>query len=278
VSTSAREAGPNTPVGVDPNRASVARIYDFLLGGKDNYDIDRRTAAEIATVMPEVRDLALENRAFLIRIVRFLAMQTGVTQYLDCGSGLPTAENVHQVAQRLNLDSRVVYVDHDPVVLAHGKALLEQNDQTKFIPGDIFEPRSILDDEIVRSHLDWTQPIALLLLATLHHHKGERHEPADVMREYIDALPSGSFVAISHIFAPDNDDAVAMQQLEEVVAKGSLGGATARSQSEIEELFHGLEMVQPGVVELANWWPDGPRFKPLNVAQRLIVGGIARKP
>ncbi|GHF42190.1 hypothetical protein FHX82_005071 [Amycolatopsis bartoniae] len=270
---------PNAPVGVDPTRASVARIYDYLLGGKDHYEIDRRTAAEIAEAMPEVRDLALENRAFLIRAVRFLVKEAEVSQFLDLGSGLPTAENVHQVAQRLNPEAKVVYVDNDPVVLAHGRALLEENEQTHFISGDIFDPRTILDHEVVRTHLNWDEPIALLTVATLHHHKGERHEPAEVMRQYIDALPSGSYVVISHIFDPEEgDDAEAMKALEDAVARGSLGGATARTHSEILELFHGIDMIEPGIVELVNWWPDGPSLKPLNVAQRLIVGGVGRKP
>jgi hypothetical protein len=278
------EADPNAPVGVDPTRASVARVYDFLLGGKDNYEIDRRTAAELAAALPDVVDLATENRAFLIRVARFFARQTDVTQYLDLGSGLPTAENVHQIVQRLNPESKVVYVDHDPVVLAHGRALLEENELTRLVGGDIFDPPSVLDDEVVRAQFDFTQPIALFCLSTLHHHKGERHAPAQVMREYIEALPSGSYVAISHILDPEDEHSEAMRSLEEAVANGSLGGATARTRSEIRELFHGLEMVrpnataEPGIVDLVDWWPEGPRLRPLTVAQRLFAGGVGRKP
>jgi S-adenosyl methyltransferase len=282
--SNASAADPNAPVGLDPTRASVARVYDFLLGGKDNYEIDRQTAAELASALPDVVDLAKENRAFLIRVARFVAHQTGVTQYLDLGSGLPTAENTHQIVQRINPESKVVYVDHDPVVLAHGRALLEENEQTRLLGGDIFDPRSILDNDLVGTHLDFTQPIALFCLATLHHHKGERHEPAQIMREYIEALPSGSYVAISHILDPQSEDSEAMQRFEEAVANGSLGGATPRTRSEIRELFDGLEMVEPNaateprIVELVNWWPDGPQLKALTVAQRLFAGGIGRKP
>ncbi|MCU1686166.1 MAG: hypothetical protein JWQ81_6905 [Amycolatopsis sp.] len=268
----------NIPVGVDPNRASVARTYDYLLGGKDNYEIDRKTAREIAAALPDVVDLARDNRNFLTRVCRFIATQTNVVQYLDCGSGLPTAENTHQIAQRFNAESRVVYVDNDPVVIAHGKALLEENDRTHLIDGDIFRPRSILDNDIVRTHLDFTQPIALFFIATLHHHKGERGRPAEIMAEYIDALPSGSFVAISHLIDPESEDSEIMRELEEAVAKGSLGGATSRTRGEILELFHGLEMVDPGIVDLRNWWPDGPQLRPVTVGQRLIAGGIGRKP
>jgi SAM-dependent methyltransferase len=276
----------NSPPGVDPTRASVARVYDYLLGGKDNYEIDRATADQLAHSMPEVRDLALENRAFLIRVCRFLATSADIDQYLDCGSGLPTAENVHQVVHRIRRDAKVVYSDHDPLVTAHGRALLDDLNQVRYVEGDIFAPDSILANQVVRAHLDWEQPIALFFVATLHHHKGQRHEPAEVMRRYIDALPSGSYVVISHILDPadSSEDAAAMAELMDTVRNGSLAGATARTYAEIGELFHGLEFVpsgptgEAGLVPLVNWWPDGPRLKPLNVAQRLFVGGVARKP
>ncbi|WP_328608686.1 SAM-dependent methyltransferase [Amycolatopsis sp. NBC_00345] len=276
--SNAAGADPNAPAGVDPERASIARMYDYALGGKDHYEIDRRTLDDLTRVMPETLHLAWENRAFLIRMCRFLATNAGITQYLDCGSGLPTAENVHQVVQRIQPDARVVYIDHDPVVIAHGRALLEENDRTRFLPGDIFEPATITGDEVVRTHLDWDQPIALFFVATLHHHKGDRHAPAEIMRKYITALPPGSFVAISHLFDPgEGADSESMRVFQEAVSRGSLGGATARTRSEIEELFDGLEMIEPGIVELANWWPDGPHLTPLNLAQRLIVGAVARK-
>ncbi|WP_236795079.1 SAM-dependent methyltransferase [Amycolatopsis sp. GM8] len=273
----------NAPVGVDPTRASVARVYDHMLGGKDNYEVDRKTYEQMKAALPEVIDVALANRAFLIRVVRFLATQTDITQFLDCGSGLPTAENVHQVAQRLNPESKVVYIDNDPVVIAHGRALLAENELTEFVDGDIFQPRGILENHVVRTHLDWTQPIALFQMATLHHHKGDRHAPAEVMREYIDALPSGSYVAISHLLDPETEDTKVARQLEDAVARGSLGGATWRTRAEIAELFHELDIIkpstvaEPGVVELVDWWSDGPMLKPRNVAHRIIAGGVARK-
>lgn len=269
---------PNVPVGVDSTKASVARVYDYLLGGKDNFEIDRKTAREMAAALPDVVEVARENRAFLIRAVRFVVSQTGASQFLDCGSGLPTAENVHQVAQRLNREARVVYVDNDPAVLAHGRALLETNELTRFVEGDIFQPRSILENETVVDHLDWTEPIVLTQVATLHHHKGERHQAAEAMREYIDALPSGSYAVISHLLDPESDDTAVMRELEDVVARGSLGGATWRTHAEITEMFHGLELVEPGLVPLVDWWPDGPRLAPTTVAHRIIAGAIGRKP
>ncbi len=279
VSAESGAAGANVPVGVDPTRASIARMYDYVLGGKDHYQVDRDELERLRQVMPEVADLALENRRYLIRVCRFLAERAGIDQYLDCGSGLPTTENVHQVVQRVEKLSKVVYVDNDPVVVAHGRALLEENDRTRFIAGDIFEPKSILEDNTVREHLDWSRPIALMFVATLHHYKGDRHRPAEIMREYVDALPSGSYVAVSHLFDPgDGGDHETMAAFQEAVAKGSLGGATARTESEIRELLPGLELVEPGIVLLANWWSDGPSLTPLNSAQRLIAGAVARKP
>jgi SAM-dependent methyltransferase len=264
-------------VGVDPNRASIARVYDAFLGGKDNYAIDRETLAKVASVAPEAKDLAVENRNFLIRACRFIASQTGITQFLDCGSGLPTAENTHHVVQRSNPDIRVVYVDNDPVVLAHGRALLEENDNTHFVAADIFEPREILANETVRKHIDFTQPVALLQLGTLHHFNGPRERPAEIMREYIEALPSGSYVAISHFSDPEDELSALARKMEDVFLHSPMGSGTFRTKAEIEELFADLEMIEPGVKLCAEWWPDGPQIKQLNEAQRTISGGIGRK-
>ncbi len=266
------------PVGVDPTRASIARVYDAFLLGKDNYEIDREVLHKVQKAAPEAQDLAFENRGFLIRACRFLASQTGITQFLDCGSGLPTAENTHQVVQRINPDIQVVYVDNDPVVLAHGRALLEENENTHFVAEDIFEPQRILENEVVRQHIDFSQPVAFLQMGTMHHYNGPSERPAEIMNEYIDALPSGSFVALSHFFDPEDDDSATARKMEDFFLHSPMGSGTFRTQKEIEDLFPGLEMVPPGVVRCADWWPDGPRLKDLNVAQRTIAGGIGRKP
>ncbi len=266
------------PVGVDPTRASIARVYDAFLLGKDNYEIDREVLHKVQKAAPEAQDLAFENRGFLIRACRFLASQTGITQFLDCGSGLPTAENTHQVVQRINPEIKVVYIDNDPVVLAHGRALLEENENTHFVAEDIFEPQQILENEVVRQHIDFSQPVAFLQLGTLHHYNGPHERPAEIMKEYVDALPSGSFVAISHFFDPEDEDSATARKMEDFFLHSPMGSGTFRTQKEIEDLFPGLEMVPPGVVRCADWWPDGPRLKELNVAQRTIAGGIGRKP
>lgn len=266
------------PVGVDPTRASIARVYDAFLLGKDNYEIDREVLHKVQKAAPEAQDLAFENRGFLIRVCRFLADQTGITQFLDLGSGLPTAENTHQVVQRINPETTVVYVDNDPVVLAHGRALLEENEHTHFVAEDIFEPQRILENEVVRQHIDFTQPLVLLQMGTLHHFNGPHERPAEIMKEYVDALPSGSFVGISHFFDPENEDSATARRMEDFFLHSPMGSGTFRTQKEIEDLFPGLELVEPGVTLCADWWPDGPRLKELNVAQRTIAGGVGRKP
>jgi hypothetical protein len=263
---------------VDPTRASIARVYDAFLNGKENYEIDREVLRGVQKAAPEAQELAFENRGFLIRSCRFLANQTGINQFLDCGSGLPTAENTHQVVQRLNPDARIVYVDNDPVVLAHGRVLLEENDRTHFVEADIFEPSKLLADERVREHIDFSEPLALLQLGTLHHFDGPRGQPAEIMREYIDALPSGSYVAISHFLDPENEHSDVARKMEEMFLHSPMGSGTFRTRQELEELFQGLEMVPPGLTLCADWWPDGPRLKPLNQVQYCIAGGVGRKP
>lgn len=267
------------PVHIDTTKASVARVYDAFLNGKDNYEIDREVLRGVQRVAPEATQLGWDNRSFLIRAARFLANQTDVTQYLDCGSGLPTAENTHQVVQRLQPDSRVVYVDNDPVVLAHGRALLEENDQTHFTAADIFEPRQVLEDPTVEKHLDFSEPVALLQVGTMHHNTTDR-DSADIMREYIDALPSGSFVVLSHFFDPEDDGYYSSlaRRMEDVFVHSPMGSGTFSTMDEITAMFGDLEFVEPGITLCADWWPDGPRIKQLPEVSRCIVGGVARKP
>ncbi|WP_219418276.1 SAM-dependent methyltransferase [Pseudonocardia nigra] len=265
------------PPYIDVSKASVARVYDAFLNGKDNYEIDREVLRRIQEVAPEATQLGWDNREFLIRASRFIASQTGITQYLDCGSGLPTAENTHQVVQRLQPDARVVYVDNDPVVLAHGRALLEENDQTHLIAADIFEPSQVLENEVVRRTLDFSEPIALYQCGTMHHYTGDRY--AEIMTAYIDALPSGSYVALSHFFDPETTEYSALaRKMEEIFIHSPMGSGAFRTRAEIESMLAGLELVDPGLVLCADWWPDGPRVKPMVPVQQCIVGAVGRKP
>jgi hypothetical protein len=276
--TVSRTGDGRAPANVDTSVASIARVYDYALGGKDHYEADRQTIEQVRRVAPEVPLLAVDNRAFLIRALRFLATQTDVTQYLDLGSGLPTAENTHQVVQRLRPESRVVYVDNDPSVVAHGRALLEDNEFTMFSPADIFDPRSVLDDPAIRRFLDFEQPIALIQNGTLHHYDDPGRPPQSIMGEYVDALPSGSFVVLAHFYDPEDDDSVLARRMEDVFVHSPMGSGVFRTREEIRGMFPGLELVEPGLVICASWWPDGPLLKPLEPVQRCIAGAVGRKP
>jgi hypothetical protein len=276
-SAEAPEADEAVPPYIDVSKASVARVYDAFLNGKDNYEIDREVLHRIEQVAPEATQLGWDNREFLIRASRFIASQTGITQYLDCGSGLPTAENTHQVVQRIQPEARVVYVDNDPVVLAHGRALLEENDQTHLIGADIFEPSKVLENEVVRKHLDFSEPIALYQCGTMHHYTGNRY--AEIMKEYIDALPSGSYVALSHFFDPETTEHSALaRKMEEIFIHSPMGSGSFRTRAQIESMLPGLELVEPGLVRCSDWWPDGPRIKPMASVQYCIAGAVGRKP
>ncbi len=277
--TDAPQPDDVTRVPINTTKASVARVYDAFLDGKDNYEIDREVVRQILQVAPEGRRLAWDNQDFLIRVTSFIASQTGITQFLDCGSGLPTAENIHQVAQRIQPEARVVYVDNDPVVLAHGRALLVENDQTHFSAADIFKPKRVINNEIVCRYLDFSEPIVLFQLGTLHYYNGAR-SPQSIMAEYIEALPSGSYVAVSHFFDPETSRELSelARKMEQVFLHSPLGSGWFRTRTEIEGMFPGLELIDPGLTPCVDWWPDGPRLKPLDPVQHCIVGAVGRKP
>jgi hypothetical protein len=272
-------AGKVVPFGVDPTKSSIARAYDAALGGKDNYEVDRKVLRQLRVVAPAISDYAWDFRQLLMRITRFLAGEAGITQFLDCGAGLPTAENTHQVAQRMQPDARVVYVDNDPVVITHGRALLVENEATVLVDADIFEPGQVLNSDVVRRHLDFSEPIALYHMATFHHYNGQRSAQS-IMAEYIDALPSGSYVAISHYCDPETPRELheLAREIQRVFLASPMHSGWFRTTAEIEGLLSGLELVEPGLVCCADWWPDGPRIRPLEPERRCTLGGVARKP
>ncbi|MBF6171831.1 SAM-dependent methyltransferase [Nocardia blacklockiae] len=264
------------PVGVDTTRASAARVYDAALNGKDNFEVDREVLARVRTVAPQVNDLAWANRHFLIRACRFLSSQAGIDQYLDLGSGLPTAENTHQAVQRVLPMARVVYVDNDPMVLAHARALLDGNPDTSIVSADIFRPFDVLSNRMIRSELDFDRPLALFQIGTLHHYLGD--DGAALMQTYIDALPAGSFVAIAHFCNPETPEYGELaKQMEDKFVNSPLGSGRFRTVPEIASFFGNLEMIEPGLVLCDDWWPDGPRLSPLSPPRHCIVGGIGRK-
>ncbi|GAA2282722.1 SAM-dependent methyltransferase [Nonomuraea roseoviolacea subsp. roseoviolacea] len=255
---------------IDTTRPSIARAYDVVLNGKDNFEVDRAFVAEIVKVVPEIYDVATYNRQILGRGVRFLVDQ-GVTQFIDLGSGLPTVENTHHVAQRANPESRVVYVDNDPMVLAHGRALLAENDRTAVVTSDLRDPKSILADKDVRRLIDLDRPVGVMLVGILHHlHDDE--DPRGIVEAYMDAVPSGSYLFITHFCASSDDSREAEKKFLALLGTGRF-----RTVAEITGFFDGFELLEPGVVPLPLWRPDGPVPSELTVGQRLMYGGIAYK-
>jgi hypothetical protein len=255
----------------DPQVPSIARTYDYLLGGKDHYPSDREIGEIFVREFPGAVQIALDNRACLVRAVGYMARQLGIGQFLDLGSGLPTADNVHQVAQRADPRARVVYVDNDPIVLAHGRALLEENEFTTVIAADMRQPEDILKHAEVRGLIDFSQPVAVIASAILHHVRCDE-DPVGIMRSLLAAVPAGSCVFVSHFRTLGDPESAAM---EEVMLE-AFGRGVWRTDAEIAEYFGGLELVPPGVVECACWRPATPPGE-LTMYQRLIVAGLVVK-
>ncbi|HET6187551.1 MAG TPA: SAM-dependent methyltransferase [Trebonia sp.] len=263
------------PPEIDTSQPHPARMYDYGIGGKNHFAADREVAEKIFAAWPSGRVSGRENRAFLGRAVRYLAEEAGIRQFLDIGTGLPTTSNVHEVAQAAAPSSRVVYVDNDPLVLAHARALLTSapDGRTAYIQADLREPTAILANPVTREVLDFSQPVALMLVAILHYVPDE-WKPAEILSTLLDALPSGSFFVATHITA-EHDPAVAAFERADRAAGIP---AQLRDQSEFARLaFSGLELVPPGVVPVSDWRPDttGPRPTPAEVS---TYGGVARKP
>jgi hypothetical protein len=253
----------------------MARIYDYFLGGKNHFAADRETADKILQTNPTIRITARENRAFLGRAVSYLAAEAGIRQFLDIGTGLPTTGNVHEVAQAIAPTSHVVYVDNDPLVLTHARALLNSapEGRTAYIHADLREPRAILDDPATREVLDFSQPTALIMLATLHLIQDE-DRPAEIIATLLDALPKGSYFVASHMTMEHASEAVAAGQR---TIRGAGISAQARNSDEFARLaFSGLDLVPPGVVLVSEWRPEDDSLRPAP-AEINCYGGVARK-
>ncbi|GAA4068927.1 SAM-dependent methyltransferase [Nonomuraea soli] len=257
---------------VNPDIPSIARVYDYMLGGKDNFAADRAVGDQLFALNPDARAATLENRAVLVRAIRYLAAERGITQFLDIGSGLPTQQNVHQAAQAINPDARVVYVDNDPIVLAHGRALLAENDKTVVIQADMRDPASILTDPQVSAMLDFDKPVAVILCGVLHHLDDAEH-PRGVVTSFMDRMPAGSHVFITHFARTGPNSEIA----ERILIAG-IGSGRFRTAQEIEELFDGYSLAEPGVVFVPQWRPEEPIEGELEDWQRLLMGGLAEKP
>lgn len=263
--------------GVDPTVPSVARMYDYYLGGKDNFPADRAAAEKIIAIVPEVRETARDNRAFIGKAVRLMAEQ-GVRQFLDIGAGLPTQENVHQVAQRIVPDARVVYVDNDPIVLSHARALLADNPHTTAVRGDITEPAAVLADPEVTGHLDFGRPVGLLASAVLHFVPGDERT-GDIVTTLRAPLARGSHVLISHFFTPDADDPK-VRAGQQVYSSTKPGALIARPLRRIAAFFDGLSLLEPGIVPVKSWRPDSDldRQAPVDLSVPGLVGAVGRVP
>ena len=266
---------PELPQDINTDVAHPARVYDYWLGGKDNFPADRALAEHIMEAIPTMRTMAAANRAFLSRAVRYLAEEAGIRQFLDIGTGIPTSPNVHEVAQAVTPDSRVVYVDNDPIVLAHARALLtsEEAGETSFIGADLRQPKSILDHPTLMSTLDLSQPVAVMLVAVLMYFRDtDNPNPFEMVATLLEAMPPGSYLAITHPTADFNAEAMGG-----AVAAAERSGVTLvpRNQAETEEFFAGLDVVDPGVTPVLSWRPDKPPDDPRSA---YYWAGIARKP
>ena len=238
-----------------------ARIYDYFLGGKDNFPADREVAEQVVAIAPVARDIVEDNRAFLRRAVRLLAGEAGVRQFIDLGSGLPTQGNVHEIAQAAAPDARFVYVDNDAMVVTHSRALLA-GDNTAAIEADLRDPDSVMRHPEVRELIDFDQPIALLLMAILHFIPDDQ-DPLGIVARFRDALPAGSYLAISHGTRdiPDRTD-MSPEAMAEMGVKVerlyqlTTASLVTRTRAQVERFFDGFELLEPGVVEIQLWRPD----------------------
>ena len=259
---------------IDTSKPHPARMYDAYLGGKDNYAADREAVRQILRTWPEVRDMARANRAFMQRAVRFLAGEVGIRQFVDIGTGIPSAGNVHEVAGQVAPGARVVYVDNDPIVHVHANALLTGSGTTAIVLADLRDPGAILAHPKLRELIDFSRPVGLLLVAILHF-IAEAEDPAGIVATLRDALPPGSYLALSHGTADFHPPGVAGE------AAASYERATAplvlRTFEQVSAFFGGFELVEPGLVQAPLWQPDGKPPRPKDLARLGVYAGVGRK-
>lgn len=261
---------------IDTSKPHPARMYDYYLGGKDHYEVDREAASRVMDIYPHIGVCARTNRTFMHRATRQL-VAAGVRQFVDIGTGIPTEPNLHQVAQSAAPESRVVYADNDPIVLAHAQALLRSSPEgaTAYIPADVREPERILESTELRQTLDMDRPLALSLNALLHFVPDE-YEPYQIVRTLVDALPSGSFLVLTHCtpdFAPE-----VWERVLDVYRQGGIP-VQVRGHAEVRRFFDGLDLLEPGVEVPHRWRPDATSTDPgVTDAQVSLYVGVARKP
>jgi O-methyltransferase involved in polyketide biosynthesis len=270
-SAQAMQEDDDTERYIDSSIPNVARIYDYLLGGKENYAADREVAQNLITLVPDAVAAAHHNRQFLQRAVRFLAGEAGIRQFIDIGTGLPTQGNVHQIAQQSRPDAHVLYVDHDPVVVAHARALLADSETVAAIKGDLRDPDGILSHPVLRDHIDLDEPVAVLLIAILHFIE-DSENPHGIVRRLVDAMPAGSYLALSHITA--DDVPLEMSDKARQLYARATASAVPRSRTAIERFFTGLTMADPGLVNVSAWRPEPASTGP---ARTIFYAGVGKK-
>ncbi|MFE0025068.1 SAM-dependent methyltransferase [Amycolatopsis sp. NPDC059021] len=261
------------PPGISLAVPSAARIYDYMLGGGHNFAVDREAAAKAERFVPHARGVARLNRAFLRRAVRFMVDQ-GIRQFLDIGSGVPTVGNVHEIAQDADPECRVVYVDHDPIAVAHSELILKGNKRATVLHADAREPSVILSDPRLRRLLDLDEPVGMLFLCLLHWIPDESG-PRGLVDRYVDAISAGSYLAITHI-----TEDYQPSQVREALKVATRGGdqVTARPYDEVRTLFGDLELLEPGLVGCGTWRPAGPGdIAEDPVLNQILYAGVAHK-
>ncbi|MFQ3556439.1 SAM-dependent methyltransferase [Streptomyces gramineus] len=256
------------PVEIDTSKPHPARIYDYLLGGKDNYEVDRQAGDQLAAVAPEVWISVRANRGFLQRAVRHV-IDSGVRQILDVGTGLPTSPNVHEIAQEAEADVRVAYVDNDPIVKAHADALLNRAGTTSIVLADLRDPKSVVEHPEVRRIIDFDQPVALFLVAILHFIR-DAEEPERIVATLRDALPAGSFLVLSHA-----TDDFAERSAAQAIYNNATASMNLRPRARVERFFEGFELVEPGLVQVPFWRPEST--PPEGSAQIGFYGAVGVK-
>jgi SAM-dependent methyltransferase len=260
------------PDSVDMGRPSTARMYDYVLGGGHNLEADRALVDRMLATMPEVRRFAIMNRSFLRRAVLFM-MEQGIRQFLDLGSGIPTVGNVHEIAQKVDPTCKVVYVDIEPVAVAHSMLILEDNEHAVMVHADITEPEIVLHAPETERVLDFTEPVGILAV-TIGHHVGPERDPIGVFRRYRDAVVPGSYLAITHTGSdfPSAHNAEANEMV-----KRSQINIFPRSRDEVMRFFEGYELVEPGLVSTSQWRPDRPEDAAADMADDAMYAGIGKK-
>lgn len=257
------------PESIDLDRPNAARIYDYLLGGAANFEQDRVFAEKLLEVMPLARSAARLNRAFLRRAVRF-CVESGIRQFVDVGSGIPTAGNVHEIAQAVDPAVRVLYVDNEPIAVTHSELLLNDSPHAAAMRGDLTDPDPVLASPLI----DWSQPVAVLMVAVLHFIP-DSAAPYDAVAKYVSAMAPGSFLVLSH--GVENPSLAGRDEVERLYRQSSNPGVR-RTPDDITRFFSGLDFVEPGLVWTPEWRPESPEDVGAHPESSLVFAGVARKP